>query len=97
LLRFDWSDRKAATNLEKHGVSFEEAVTVFGDPLALDIDDPDHSDEECRFLIIGNSENRQLLVVSYTHAGADPNVDVIRIITARRVEPRERRRYVERG
>lgn len=97
MLRFEWSGAKAATNVEKHGVSFEEAMTVFGDPLALDIEDPDHSWDESRFLIMGNSGNRRLLVVAYTDTGSDVDSGVIRIITARRAGPRERRKYAERG
>jgi uncharacterized DUF497 family protein len=62
---------------------------VFGDPLALDIDDPFHSEEEFRFVILGNSERRRLLTVAY----AEPETDMIRIISARQATPRERRNY----
>ncbi len=65
-MEFEWDPSKAVTNLEKHGISFSEAVTVFGDPLELTISDPDHSLEEYRFLSIGRSTSENLLVVSYT-------------------------------
>lgn len=62
MLRFDWDEAKAASNLVKHGVSFEEAATVFGDPLALTLDDPDHSADEPRLLAFGVSSRRRLVV-----------------------------------
>jgi len=89
-LEFEWDPSKAAANLRKHGVSFEEATTVFGDPLAAIFDDEVHSKEERRELIIGHSEKHQLLVVSFTERGR-----AIRIIGARRVTRRERRKYEE--
>jgi uncharacterized protein len=61
---WEWDDEKAAANLEKHGVSFGEAVTVFDDPLYVDFYDPDHSSEEHRYLIMGTSLNGRLLIVS---------------------------------
>ena len=64
-MQFDWDKNKATSNLIKHKVSFEEAATVFGDPLSDTFDDPDHSVEELRFLIIGRSENGRLLFVSH--------------------------------
>ena len=68
-MRFDWDKHKAANNLVKHNVSFEEAATVFGDPLSDTFDDPDHSADERRFLIIGHSETGKLLFVSNTDDG----------------------------
>ena len=68
-MRFDWDKHKAANNLVKHKVSFEEAATVFGDPLSDTFDDPDHSADERRFLIIGHSETGKLLFVSNTDDG----------------------------
>lgn len=62
-VRFTWSSRKAASNRKKHGVSFEEAATAFGDPLSITIPDPDHSEDEERFILIGLSVNRRSLVV----------------------------------
>ena len=89
-LRFEWDPRKAASNLRKHGVSFEEASTVFSDPLSLTIADPDHSDDEERWMILGQSNRLRLLVVAHTDDG-----NTVRIISARLAEPRERRRYEE--
>ena len=84
-LEFSWDHRKAATNLKKHGVAFEEAATVFADPIARLYDDPDHSENDQRFLLVGHSfAGRVLLVV---HA---QNRDTIRIISARRAKPTER-------
>ena len=89
--RFHWDPEKARVNLAKHGVSFEEAATVFGDPLALTISDPDHSSpEEVRFLLLGQSGSGRLLVVAHTETGDD-----IRLISARLATPRERRFYEE--
>jgi hypothetical protein len=67
---FEWDAQKAAENLKNHGVAFDEAVTVFADSLANIFDDPDHSDDERRELIIGHSAEQHLLVVSFTRAGA---------------------------
>ena len=89
-LQFEWDDLKARKNLAKHGVSFEEASTVFGDPLSLTIPDPDHSRAENRFVILGSSHLGLLLVVIHTERG-----DNIRIISARRATLRERRSYEE--
>jgi uncharacterized DUF497 family protein len=87
-VRFDWDKNKAASNLAKHKVSFEEATTVFGDPLSDTFDDPDHSAEEQRFLIIGHSENGKLLFVSHTDDG-----ETVRIISAREPTRTERKSY----
>ena len=89
-LIFEWDNRKVRQNLRKHSVSFEEAATVFGDPLSLTIIDPSHSDHEERFVIIGESIQRRLLVVVHTERGNN-----IRIISARVATPRERRAYEE--
>lgn len=84
-LEFSWDDRKAAANLKKHGIAFEEAATVFADPLARLYDDPDHSSDDRRFLLVGHSfAGRVRLVV---HA---ENRDRIRIVSARRAKPSER-------
>ena len=85
---FDWDKNKAVTNLTKHKVSFEEAATVFGDPLSDTYDDPDNSLEEVRFLIIGHSEKGRLLFVSHTDDG-----ETIRIISAREPTRGEREAY----
>ncbi|MCW5969262.1 MAG: BrnT family toxin [Blastocatellales bacterium] len=85
-MRFEWDEKKAVTNLTKHGVSFEEAATVFGDPLSDAFDDPDHSVKEQRFLIIGTSEQGRMLIVAHTDDG-----EVIRIISAREPTAGERK------
>jgi uncharacterized DUF497 family protein len=87
---FEWDDPKAARNLAKHGVSFHEAATVFGDPLAMTYYDPDHSQDEDRFLTFGHSDAGHLLVVSHTD-----REDRVRIISARRATRRERKAYEE--
>jgi uncharacterized DUF497 family protein len=89
-LNFEWDDNKARINLAKHRISFEEASTVFGDPLSLTIADPEHSEVEERFIIIGQSHQGKLLVVVHTERG-----DNIRIISARRATRRERKAYEE--
>ena len=65
-MEFEWDEEKAAANLVKHGISFEEAKTVFDDPLYVDFYDPDHSSEEHRYIIIGESQHGRLLLISYT-------------------------------
>jgi len=87
-VRFEWDPEKAQKNLARHGVSFDEAGTVFGDPLAVTIDDPDHSQEEERFLTTGLSKRHRLIIVAHTHREGR-----VRIITARDVTPRERSHY----
>jgi len=87
---FEWDEEKAAVNQRKHGVSFAEAATVFGNPLAVIFDDPEHSMEELREIIVGHSDRERLLVVSFTEREG-----VIRIISARKATPRERRDYEE--
>jgi uncharacterized DUF497 family protein len=89
-LTFEWDEQKAEQNLRKHQVDFEEAKTVFGDPYAITIPDPQHSASESRYVDIGYSSRRRLLVVVYTERG--PN---IRIISCRRATRRERRVYEE--
>ena len=87
-MQFEWDPQKAARNLVKHGVSFGEAATVFGDPLAVTIDDPDHSVDERRHLTTGLSVNQRLIIVAHTEREGR-----IRIIMAREAAPRERRQY----
>ena len=87
-MRFDWDKNKAASNLAKHKVSFEEAATVFGNPLSDTFDDPDHSADEQRFLIIGHSEKGRLLFVSHTDDG-----ETVLIISAREPTRTEREAY----
>lgn len=87
-MQFEWDPEKAAANPAKHGASFEEATSVFGDPLATTISDPDHSVGEERFLTTGVSIEQRVLIVWHTQ-----REDVIRIIGAREATPRERRVY----
>jgi len=89
-MRFSWDPKKAASNLNKHGVSFEEATTVFGDPLSDTFPDPDHSLEEYRFVIIGASESGKILVVAHTDDG-----ELVRLISVREVTREERKAYEE--
>ena len=89
-LDFEWDRAKSAANERKHGVGFEEAVTVFRDPLSLTISDPDHSGGEKRFLILGASAKGRILVIAHTERG-----DRIRLINARLADARERRDYEE--
>jgi len=87
---FEWDPAKAADNLTKHGISFNEAATTFQDPLARIHDDPDHSSSEHREIIVGHSSQGRLLMVSFTDRGSN-----IRLISARSVTRRERRDYEE--
>ena len=89
-MRFEWNARKAAANLRKHGVSFDDAASVFFDPLSATGDDPDHSLDERRFVTFGMSSSGRLLVVAHVQ-----NDDVIRIITARHAVRAERKLYEE--
>ena len=89
-LRFEWDPDKEAANRRKHGVSFEEARTAFGDPLAVTADDWEHSEIEPRYLLLGRSERGRLLMVAHTERG-----DRVRIISARPATPRERKSYEE--
>lgn len=89
-MQFEWNNDKAASNLSKHQVSFEEAKTVFDDLLYVDFYDPDHSEDEERYLIVGQSSRGRLLIVSYTERG-----DSIRLISAREVTRTEREVYEE--
>ena len=90
-MEFEWDITKAAANLEKHGVSFSEAATVFNDDLSLTVPDPDHSFDEERLITIGISNERRILIIAHTERG-----DSIRIISARELTRGEREAY-ERG
>lgn len=89
-MEFEWDPEKAAGNLAKHGVTFQEAATVFGDPLAMTYFDPDHSEDEDRYLSIGHSNTGRLLIVSHTDRD-----ERIRIISARQASRKERKSYEE--
>jgi uncharacterized protein len=89
-IEFAWDPRKARSNLVKHGISFEEAQTVFLDESARLIDDPDHSEEEARFLLVGYSSEARCLVVSHCYRQSD---SVIRLISARQATKLEEAMY----
>ena len=89
-LTFEWEEDKAKANLRKHQVSFEEAWTVFADPLSLTVPDHEHSQREVRYVDIGRSSRDRILVVVYTERGS-----VIRLISCRRATQAERRTYEE--
>jgi len=89
-LLFQWDPRKARANERKHGISFEEASSAFGDPLSITIYDPDHSRNEKRYILVGETSNRRLVIISHTEDG-----DMIRIISARLATKRERKAYEE--
>ena len=91
-VRFDWDPGKAASNLRKHGVSFDEAATVFADPLSITVPDPDHSQDEERFIIVGMSFSRRLLIVAHTERDL-----TIRLISARTLTTSEQSAYETRG
>ena len=87
-MRFEWDSEKATENLRKHRVSFDEATTVFFDPLSMTVPDPDHSIGERRFITMGASSGGRLLVVAHTDRGS-----TLRIISARSASASERKRY----
>ncbi len=87
-MRFEWDADKAAANVRKHRVSFEEAVTAFYDPLAATFSDPDHSDDESRLITVGYSTRGRLLVVCHGERGV-----ATRLISARRATAAERKRH----
>lgn len=89
-MEFKWSKDKAKANLSKHDVSFDEAKMVFEDPLYIDFYDPDHSDDEDRYIIVGQSTQHRLLIVSYTERG-----NLIRLISAREATRMEKKAYEE--
>ena len=87
-MEIEWDPGKAAANLVKHGIDFDEAMTIFGDPFELTRPDPSHSEGEHRFLSIGQSSTNHILVVSYTERDLR-----IRLISAREASPHERHQY----
>ena len=89
-MKYEWDENKAIKNLAKHGVSFAEAKTIFDDPIYVDFYDLDHSEDEERYLIVGESNRGRLLIVSYTERR-----ESIRIISAREVTKSERETYEE--
>jgi uncharacterized DUF497 family protein len=89
-MEFEWDPQKAVGNFRKHGVSFAEAGTIFGDDLAITVPDPDHSLDEERYITVGWSNQRRLLMVSHTDRG-----NRVRIISARELTKSERKEYEE--
>ena len=87
-MRFEWDSEKAAENVRKHRVSFDEAATAFFDPLSMTVPDPDHSVGERRFITLGASSRGRLIVVAHTERGS-----TLRIISARLASALERKRY----
>ena len=92
VIRFEWDPNKARINLIKHGISFEEARTVFQDESGIIFDDPDHSEDEDRYIILGFSANANMLIVCHCLRG---NGDIIRIISARKATTSEEKQYTE--
>ncbi len=93
MLRFEWDDQKNVLNIMKHGIDFHEAVTVFLDEDGLIINDPEHSEKEERFIIIGVSNKGNILIVCHCYREND---EVIRLISARKATKRETKQYLER-
>ena len=93
-LRFEWDERKSGANLRKHGISFEEAQTVFFDEKGIEFYDPDHSKEEDRFILLGLSSRLRILVVCYCFRARE---SVIRIISARKATRKEQEVYTGGG
>ncbi|HTS17550.1 MAG TPA: BrnT family toxin [Verrucomicrobiae bacterium] len=89
-MNFEWDPHKAERNRRKHGVSFHEAATIFGDPMAVTYHDPDHSVAEDRFVTVGTSRAGRVLIVAHTDRG-----DNVRIVSARKTTRRERKHYEE--
>jgi uncharacterized DUF497 family protein len=89
-MEFEWDPKKAAVNIRKHNVTFQEAATIFGDPLAITFEDPEHSTNENRHLTFGLSIQKRLLIVSHTE-----KMDRTRIISARLMDRKERNIYEE--
>lgn len=93
MIKFEWDEKKNKTNIEKHGISFEEASSVFQDEESLIMVDDNHSQEEDRFILIGFSFKANLLVVCHCYREKD---SIIRIISARKADRNERKQYMER-
>ena len=91
-INFEWDENKNKINKNKHGISFEEAKTVFCDEFAILFDDPDHSEEEERFLIIGTTNKEKICIVSHCYREKD---SIVRIISARKATKTERKIYNE--
>jgi uncharacterized DUF497 family protein len=90
MIKVVWSEKKNRQNISKHKIDFDEAKTIFDDPMQISMSDPDHSFDELRFITIGISEQNRLLIIAHTFSD-----DKIRIITARKPTRRERKNYEE--
>lgn len=90
---FEWDPAKAASNARKHGVTFDDAITVFQDPLMRSIADQEHGDLEQRWITLGKDQNERLLVVIHTYREVDDGSSIVRIISARPATSRERRDF----
>lgn len=95
-ISFSWDEGKAAVNLRKHGVSFEEAATVFYDDDAIEFFDTAHSKKEDRFVLLGRSRNLRILVICHCHRDVADGRETIRIISARKADAQERKHYTGR-
>lgn len=91
-MRFEWDPKKEESNRKKHGISFEMAQLVFGDPLALSVPDTEHSEGEERWITVGQAASHLLVVVIHTHRDTEQD-EVIRLISARKATPKERKQY----
>lgn len=91
-MKFEWDDNKERINFQKHGITFKEAATVFEDERGILFDDPDHSKDEERFILIGLSKNLKVLVVCHCYR---KDADVIRVISARKATRTESKQYKE--
>ena len=94
-MTFSWNEIKAEINKKKHGVSFQEAASAFGDVNAQFYDDEEHSEDEERFILLGYSEMSRMLMICHCYRGIDANI--VRIISARNATRQERQKYEERG
>jgi len=92
-MRFEWDPKKADLNRKKHGITFESAQSVFDDPLALTIPDEEHSEGEERWITLGQARSHMLVLVIHTYRDTQ-NEEVIRLISARRATPKERKQYI---
>jgi uncharacterized DUF497 family protein len=93
IYKFEWNNKKAATNKVKHKISFQEAATVFKDRNALSIYDNEHSDQEDRWITLGLSNNGKLIVVNHTFLEIDKETNLIRVISARKATKKEIEQY----
>ncbi len=95
-MKFEWDEKKSKSNLTKHKVSFEKAKEIFSDPFHLTIDDDGHSNDEDRFVAIGQTVLRELVVLVVGTYRTSDNAEIIRIISARKATPKEKRAYFNR-